>query len=135
MLENPPKTTNAGRKAARDKEAKGQDFARQIDINRGSCKTPAQDLVEVMNQTVTQNQAKIVQNNRGALLVSLNSRANCIQKDLDRAFELAKIRNDWSNYDKLEKEKEKINEQIEEIEAGIRKGIEHSHSDCSTISS
>ena len=116
MLKDPPKgeRKSFGRTAARSEKEKAAAFERERDGNRGMS-----HMEKVLVQTC-ELQASLHKSNKSeAKLFSLNVRADRIVKQMELALQRASASGDWSKYDELQVNLERVNNDIEEMETKI----------------
>ena len=103
-----------GRSTARFEKEKAEEFERTRDANRGMSKVE-----EVLVKTCEIQGAMHQSTKSETKLFSLNVRADRIVKQMQLALEHGKATEDYSTYDKLQKDLDSVNEKVEEMENNL----------------
>jgi hypothetical protein len=103
-----------GRSTARVEKEKAAEFERTRDANRGMSKVE-----EVLVKTCEIQGAMHQSTKSETKLFSLNVRADRIVKQMQLALERGKATEDYSTYDKLQKDLDTVNEKVEDMENNL----------------
>ena len=115
----PDRKKQYGRKAVRAQRAKEEQEERNRDATRGKS---AVERLLMENQSHQKLMAK--QAGYEATLMSLNLRADRLQKRATLALEAAKATSNYERYDRLEHELDEINKEIKAVEDKMNKTLE-----------